>query len=243
MIDTTQIVQNVMPSTESLISDYRKLGHHNFFVNLHHHGMETYKKWYSPSLSGLDAFVMAHVTEDTPWFFFEAGANDGLSQSNSFVLETVYHWDGILVEPINKKYNLCRELRRAKALNTALVGDSNQTTVLGSFSDEMPGSSLMAGCTDLHLDNQAYLSEVPAMTIDSILDQCKPPNGVGIMFLDVEGFENEVIKGLSLESHRPEIICIEIAKHNIAEVTSYFKNKNYELVDYRDKDFIFKDKK
>ena len=103
MIDLTQIVQNVMPSTETLISEYSHLGHHNFFVNLHHHGLETYNKWYSPSLSGLDALVMSHVTEDTPKFFFEAGANDGLSQSNTFVLETVYHWGGILVEPIRKK--------------------------------------------------------------------------------------------------------------------------------------------
>ena len=76
MIDRSQITQNVMPSTESLISDYRKLGHHNFFVNLHLHGMQTYKKWYSPSLSGLDALVMSHVTETTPRFL-RARVRDG----------------------------------------------------------------------------------------------------------------------------------------------------------------------
>ena len=232
-----------MPSTESLISDYRKLGHHNFFVNLHLHGMQTYKKWYSPSLSGLDALVMSHVTETTPRFFFEAGANDGLSQSNSFVLETVYHWDGVLVEPIQKNYNLCLELRNAKSFHAALVGDPKQNTVIGCFSDELSTNDLMAGCTDVHLQNEVHLTEVPATTIDSILDQSRPTGGIGILFLDVEGFENEVIKGLSLSVHRPEIICVEISKENIADVTSYFKNKNYELVDYRDKDFIFKDNK
>src|SRR5439155_17808987 len=55
-------------------------------------------------------------------FFVEAGANDGIKQSNTLFFEKYYRWKGILIEPIPELAEKCR-INRPKCIveNFALV--------------------------------------------------------------------------------------------------------------------------
>ena len=64
---------------------------------------------------------MAYLPK-TPGFFIEAGANDGIRQSNTHVLEKKFGWTGLLVEPIPRLAKLCSRYRkRSIVVNAALV--------------------------------------------------------------------------------------------------------------------------
>src|SRR5260370_35927529 len=72
-------------------------------------------------LNELDRKLEAHLDFDRG-IFVEAGANDGLNQSNTLYFETCRRWRGLLVEPIPALAERCRRNRpRALVECCALV--------------------------------------------------------------------------------------------------------------------------
>src|SRR5262245_47416510 len=66
--------------------------------------------WRSTGLRGLDRRVAAYLLRDSG-VFVEAGANDGVEQSNTYVLERYRKWRGLLVEPVPELADACRRNR------------------------------------------------------------------------------------------------------------------------------------
>src|SRR5215831_4591146 len=76
---------------------------------------------HSFGLNLLDVKLAEHLSSRRG-FFVEAGANDGLAQSNTLYLERYLGWRGLLVEPIPELARLCRVNRpRAMVEECALV--------------------------------------------------------------------------------------------------------------------------
>ena len=53
----------------------------------------------SRGLNGLDLRMLDHM-DRRGGFFIEAGANDGLNQNNTYILEHAFGWRGMLIEPM-----------------------------------------------------------------------------------------------------------------------------------------------
>jgi hypothetical protein len=59
-----------------------------------------------------------------------------------------------------------------------------------------------------------YEVDVPARTLSSLLDEIAAPE-VDLLSLDVEGFEEQVLRGLDLERHAPRYVLVEIHDRDI----------------------------
>ena len=79
-----------------------------------------------PARSALDHKLLRHLGGRRGGVFIEAGAYDGLCQSNTWHLERRLGWRGLLVEPVPESADLCRRFRRAPVERCAL----------GSFAQE-----------------------------------------------------------------------------------------------------------
>lgn len=170
----------------------------------------------APALHGMDRKLDAILNQDGG-FFIEAGGNDGYTQSNTYWLERFRGWSGLLVEPMQEMYELCREERPgATVVRAALVpADHEGDTVSMRFAD------LMSTVVGPHEDEfhtslgraigwrDAYDAEVPARTLSSVLDEINAPE-VDLLSLDVEGFEPGVLAGLDLSRHAPRWIAVEV---------------------------------
>ena len=64
-------------------------------------------------LNGLDKLIEKYVDYDGG-FFVEIGANDGISQSNTYHLEKKRGWKGVLVEPVPHNFFRCKLERSNK---------------------------------------------------------------------------------------------------------------------------------
>ena len=136
------------------------------------------------ALDDLDRKVLRHLP-DRPGIFVEAGAHDGLTQSNTAMLEFSFGWTGLLVEPIPELAARCR-LNRPGALveQAALVApDYGQDSIRMTYCNR---SSIVEGGRGSRARDAAWLEAcrripdqrhiqivdvvVPAGTLSSILD-------------------------------------------------------------------------
>lgn len=184
--------------------------------------------------------------------FIEAGANDGVAQSNTYFLEKKFGWTGLLVEPVPKYYRMCRRARKATTVNCALgpfEKDGNDLEILSGGLMSLPTSVedkfLHGRSVQEHaaFGAREYGSRAPEIVrtriraLSNLLDELHIGQ-IDFFSLDVEGFELEVLKGLDLSRHRPKFLLVETEQ--LADVAG-FLGPRYTLIDsLSHHDFLFR---
>ena len=208
------------------------------------------------SLDNLDENLLKYLNFENG-FYIEAGANDGISQSNTFLYEQKYNWTGLLVEPNIPKYNQCL-INRPKSIveNYALVSENYKDKFIeGDFIHEDYHNSLTGMVMDEgdYCDNslrfhknerkeQYELVKVPAITLTKLLEKHNV-NKVDFLSLDVKGYEISVLNGIDFEKFSPTYCLIETTtdQSRIDVISNYMKDKNYEVVERMSgNDFLYK---
>lgn len=159
-------------------------------------------------------------------FFIECGANDGITQSNTYRLEKEKNWSGILIEPSLVSFNQCIKNRSKKNIfeNCVLVSDSyNSESILGDFD-----GNLMSSVGGNRRNNKNIL-EVPAKKLSNILTNYNIDK-IDFFSLDVEGYEFEVLKGLDFKTHAPYFILIEIYNKDYEKIVNLLTEYGYKLI-------------
>jgi FkbM family methyltransferase len=164
-----------------------------------------------PGLFDLDRKLEPYLQRE-PGVFLEIGANDGYSQSNTYYLERVKGWRGVLIEPIPALYETCRELRsRSRCHNVACVGSGGPDTIELVDLDLM---SVALGQQDpaeerLRLRGRRRATmTVPTSTLSAVIDD-SGESLINFMSIDVEGAESQVLAGLDLDRHTPDWLLVE----------------------------------
>jgi FkbM family methyltransferase len=162
-----------------------------------------------------DLFAINELNYLRDGFFVEFGAFDGITDSNSLLLEKEFNWRGILAEPSkriflklsqNRKNNMLDD--RAVFSNTGLKILFNET-VLPSLStiDSFSGS-------DGWDRSKGVKYVVDTISLQDLLIEKNAPKRINYLSLDTEGSEFEILKFFDFESFEIDIITVE---HNFGE--------------------------
>jgi len=158
--------------------------------------------------------------------FIEAGANDGMIQSNTKLLEEQYGWTGILIEPSSTLFSRLRSNRPASQCFQCALGsfDENGTYVFGDFD-----GNLMSSIDGKRLNRPAQ-EKVLVRSLQSILDEVHLHH-IHFFSLDTEGHELNILKGIDFERTTFDYLLIEIYRDQYDKIVSLLRDKGYEMLD------------
>ena len=180
--------------------------------------------------------------------FVEAGANDGISQSNTLYFERYRSWRGLLIEPIPALARQCRSLRpRSVTVNAAIGSFAQRGTQLDmSYCNLM---SVVDGAMKSPEEERLHVkvgAEVQSVTPYRLRVRCVPLSdlldlyGIGridLLSLDVEGYEANALRGIDFTRHRPRYLLIEARyREDVEEIIRPF----YRVVEeFNERDILY----
>lgn len=158
--------------------------------------------------------------------FIEVGANNGVEQSNTKLLEEQHGWTGILVEPSPCLYDaLCRNRPNSKCFSCALGPfELNNTYIWGDF-DGHPMSSV----NGKRIRRRAK-QKVLMRSLQAILDQ-EGVTHVDFFSLDVEGYELPVLHGIDFNKVVFDYMLVEIMNKDFKNTANFLSSMGYELIE------------
>jgi FkbM family methyltransferase len=164
-----------------------------------------------------DLNVLKFYNNKTNGFFIEIGASDGITLSNTYLLEKEYKWKGICVEPIPKQFQLlCKNRPNSSCSDYAVYNESGKMVTFDIAND----SDLFSGIsnnidlfTELVNSNKTQIL-VNTITLNDLLEKYNAPSFIDYLSLDTEGTEYEILKCVDFKKYKFGLIDIE---HNFIE--------------------------
>lgn len=147
-------------------------------------------------------------------FLVDAGAHDGVSFSNSlpFIREG---WRGILIEPAPAVFKKLKKnhghRENVTCLQVACSDKAGEADLyLGSDGEEGFLSSLCQTDNEwFRRSRGTHTVKVKTDTLSNILREQQAPSSLGMLLVDCEGMDYEVLLGLDFSRFRPTVITTE----------------------------------
>lgn len=188
----------------------------------------------SKSQLGQDIFVSAYTKSNKKNFFVEFGATNGITHSNTYLLEKELNWKGILIEPasvwheeldLNRNCLIdkrCIFTKSGEIMEFLTVANQNKNgEIIYNGIDPEPGLSSLKKYADngdwaskVRLKN-SIREKVETITLNDLLDFYKAPKIIDYLSIDSEGSELDILKSFDFSKRKIHIISVEHNYHHI----------------------------
>lgn len=172
---------------------------------------------------GQDTAVVKHFDGLRGGYFVEVGAGDGVTYSNTYLLEKEYGWRGICVEPIPEQFDKLVRARGGKGRsfcvpNPLLDVSGREVSFRVCERSVCEHPSMLSGIED-YLDAHPEARDgrqitMITETLTEVLDRCEAPSTVDYLSLDTEGSELLILRGVDWARYSFRLIHVE---HNYME--------------------------
>ena len=164
----------------------------------------------------------------------DVGANDGFYSSNSYPF-IARGWRALLVEPHPAAFHKAQRLHRKRKLVTLLNGacsDRDGDLELQTSREDDGGSHSFIGESAGGFEDRIGAADeavrVKVHRLELLLDEFKIPREFGLLTIDTEGHDFQVLRGANLTRYRPRVIITEKNPDDEAKFT-YLRANDYRL--------------
>jgi FkbM family methyltransferase len=167
-----------------------------------------------------DEFVINYFKEKRNGVFIDVGAHDGITLSNTYVLEKEFEWAGICIEPIDYEYKKLVENRNCITYNCACY-DTNGVEKFTLLEYDGYPDMLSGIAKDISFRHMGHiLSEqqkiggtrkvvyVKTRILNEILEENKMYD-IDFLSVDTEGSELKILKSIDYNKFNIKVIVYE----------------------------------
>lgn len=161
-----------------------------------------------------DYWVLYELGCDFKGYFVEFGALDGVTHSNTALLERAFGWRGVLAEPNPNYWNVLGENRTCDVSHLCVWKESGMLVPM-ALAGELSTMVEFIG-SDGHAAERARAHEhveVETISLSDLLDRHGAPEVIDYMSVDTEGSELEILAGFDFGRRRIRCLSVE---HNYA---------------------------
>jgi hypothetical protein len=185
----------------------------------------------SYSYQGQDLFVLDVLGCMRGGYFLDSGASNGRKGSNTWLLESLYGWTGICVEPNQESFRQLKDNRACICLDCCLYDRDGPVEFLetagvyGGIIDEYDPRHLRFTRQIL---GERWLDGAPpptvskqARTIRSVLKDASAPRTIDYWSLDTEGSELALLRSFPFDEYQLRVLTVE---HNNGPIRDQLRN-------------------
>jgi len=173
----------------------------------------------SYSQIGQDLAVLNYYNKKRNGYFVEVGASDGITLSNTYLLEKDFDWKGICVEANPTKFKqLCRCRPTAVCVENAVFSHSGLTVKFN-----VDYFDLLSGISGYNTKKKRWVTDfknsrseisVTTISLTDLLSSANAPSFIEYLSLDTEGSEFDILKTHDFSKYKFGLIDVE---HNYIE--------------------------
>ena len=203
---------------EKKMADLKWLKLLNYFCG--DKNVEDYKSQF-----GQDIFVLSQSNFKKNGFFVEFGATDGVSISNTYVLEKEFGWRGILVEPAKSWHKSLRENRNSIVDERCVWSASKESLDFRETNNHELSTIDTYSSLDMHTNarKSGRVYQVETISLLDLLTEHNAPKEIDYLSIDTEGSELAILQNFDFNRYNIRIITVE---HNFTEM----REKIFELL-------------
>ena len=198
---------------------------------------------------GEDRWVLEETGYKENGYFVDIGASNGVRNSNTYILEKYFKWDGICVEPNQSERAFPSLVKNRNCIceSSVIFGESTivkflsrgkkfeQSGIFGDFSSKSIKDVVGAGHPVVDLQS---------ITFNELLLKHNAPKVIDYLSIDTEGSEWEILKEFDFDTYDIRLITVEHNREkekrerikNLLEGNRFKLNKSVNVDDYYSKD-------
>ena len=213
----------------------------------HYHSSDNHINALSHSQYGQDLYIIDRIFKRCG-VFVEVGGNDPINLSNTFLLEKL-GWTGVAFEPINHLQEKWEKVRTTKCYPYVIGSEEGRVNFEEVQLVKEDGQSHWAlsgvqGYGRIEQQNvqphEIIVVEKQMRKLENILNELNILN-IDILFVDVEGFELNVLEGIDFEKVEIRCICVEspVFTKEAYNIRFLLRTRGYKLLAHIGGDDIF----
>jgi FkbM family methyltransferase len=165
----------------------------------------------SPAQLRQDIFVLSELNFKKNGFFVEFGATNGISLSNTYLMESKFGWNGILAEPAKCWHRDLENNRKCHIERKCVWIDSSSSLNFNEVSSPELSTINLFNDNDHHSKSRKigkyYL--VNTISLNDLLQKYSAPSVIDYLSIDTEGSEFEILEKLDFEKYSFNVITCE----------------------------------
>lgn len=170
----------------------------------------------SQSQNYQDIFALFANGFNTNGFFVEFGATDGITGSNTYLLEKNFNWNGILAEPNSVWHERLRKNRGCDMTDKCVFTTTGDIVEFVTTDDAALSTVKGFGLDDEfgHVRKNAPTVNVETISLYDMLKEYNAPKAIDYMSVDTEGTEYGILNAFFQRNQNEYLVRSITVEHN-----------------------------